>query len=132
MAMTDPISDMLTRIRNAGMARHVKLAIPASKIKVAITEVLKSQGYIKNYKVMTDDIQDSLVVYLKYDSERRHVINEITRVSKPSCRCYVGYEDIPQVKNGLGCAIVSTSKGVLSDVAAREAQVGGELVCTVW
>ncbi len=132
MAMTYPISDMLTRIRNAGMARHVKLAIPSSKMKVAITDVLKSQGYIKNYKVITDNVQDSLVIYLKYDSERRHVINEITRVSKPSCRCYVGYENIPQVKNGLGCAIVSTSNGVLVDVAAREAQVGGELVCTVW
>ena len=77
MAMTDPISDMLTRIRNAGMARHVKLAIPSSKLKVAITDVLKSQGYIKNYKVITDDVQDSLVVYLKYDSERKHVINAI-------------------------------------------------------
>jgi len=132
MAMTDPISDMLTRIRNAGMARHVKLAIPSSKMKVAIADVLKSQGYIKNYKVITDDVQDSLVIYLKYDSERNHVINAIARVSKPSRRTYVGYEDIPQVKNGLGCAIISTSKGVLSDAAAREAQVGGELVCTVW
>lgn len=132
MAMTDPISDMLTRIRNAGMARHVKLAIPSSKMKVAIADVLKSQGYIKNYKVITDDVQDSLVIYLKYDSERKPVINAIARVSKPSRRTYVGYGDIPQVKNGLGCAIISTSKGVLSDAAAREAQVGGELVCTVW
>ena len=132
MAMTDPIADMLTRIRNAGMARHAKLDLPSSNVKVAIAEVLKSLGYIKNFKVISDDLQGVLRVYLKYDENNNSVIHEITRVSKPGRRNYVGCDDIPKIKNGLGAAILSTSKGVLDDVAAREAQVGGEIICTVW
>ena len=132
MGMTDPIADMLTRIRNAGMARHAKLDLPSSNVKVAIAEVLKSLGYIKNFKVISDDLQGVLRVYLKYDENNNSVIHEITRVSKPGRRNYVGCDDIPKIKNGLGAAILSTSKGVLDDVAAREAQVGGEIICTVW
>ncbi len=132
MAMTDPIADMLTRIRNAGMAQHPKLDIPSSNVKVAIAEVLKDLGYIKNFKVISDDLQGVLRVYLKYDEQNNTVIHEITRVSKPGRRVYVGQDDIPRIKNGLGAAILSTSKGVMDDAAAREAQVGGEVLCTIW
>src|SRR5210317_1087917 len=132
MAMTDPIADMLTRIRNAGMAQHPKLDIPSSNVKVAVAEVLKNLGYIKNFKVISDDLQGVLRVYLKYDDNNCAVIHEITRVSKPGRRVYVGHADIPRVKNGLGAAILSTSKGVMDDVAAREATIGGEVICTIW
>ena len=132
MAMTDPISDMLTRIRNAGMAKHLKLEMPSSKVKIAVASVLKEQGYIKNYKFINEGVQGVLRIYLKFDNENVHVIHEIKRESTPGRRLYVGNGDFPKVKNGLGCAIVSTSRGVLSDVAAREAQIGGELICTVW
>jgi small subunit ribosomal protein S8 len=132
MAMTDPIADMLTRIRNVGMAQHPKLDIPSSNVKVAVAEVLKNLGYIKNFKVISDDLQGILRVYLKYDDNNRNVIHEITRVSKPGRRVYVGHNEIPSVKSGLGAAILSTSQGVMDDVAAREAKVGGEVLCTVW
>lgn len=132
MAMTDPIADMLTRIRNAGMARHSKLDVPSSNLKVAIAEVLKELGYIKNFKVISDDLQGILRVYLKYDENNNNVIHEISRVSKPGRRVYVGSSDVPSVKNGLGAAILSTSKGVMDDVAAREAAIGGEVLCTIW
>ncbi len=132
MAMTDPIADMLTRIRNAGMAQHPKLDIPSSNVKVAVAEVLKNLGYIKNFKVVSDDLQGVLRVYLKYDDNNNTVIHEISRVSRPGRRVYVKHNEIPQVKNGLGVAILSTSKGVMDDAAAREAQVGGEVLCTVW
>lgn len=132
MAMTDPIADLLTRIRNAGMAKHQKLDIPSSTVKVAVATVLRDLGYIKNYKVISDDKQGVLRIYLKFDENNQHVIHEIRRMSTPGRRIYVGKDEIPLVKNGLGCAILSTSKGVLADAAAREAQVGGELICTVW
>jgi len=132
MAMTDPIADMLTRIRNAGMAKHQKLDMPCSNLKVAITTVLKDQGYLKNFKVINDNKQNVLRIYMKYDNESRPVINQIERISKPGRRVYVNKDEIPKVKNGLGCAILSTSKGVMADVAAREAQLGGEFLCTVW
>ena len=132
MAMTDPIADMLTRIRNAGMAQHPKLDIPSSNLKVAIAEVLKELGYIKNFKVISDDLQGVLRVYLKYDDQNRNVIHEITRVSTPGRRVYVKNNDIPRVKNGLGAAILSTSRGVMDDASAREAKVGGEVLCTIW
>jgi len=132
MAMTDPIADLLTRIRNAGMAKHAKLDLPASNVKSALVTVLKDLGYIKNFKVAQDDKQGVLRVYLKYDDNNQHVIHEITRVSTPGRRVYVGKDEIPQVKNGLGCAILSTSKGVMDDAAARQAGLGGEVVCTIW
>lgn len=132
MAMTDPIADMLTRIRNAGLAKHQKLDIPSSNLKVAIATVLKDLGYIKNFKTISDEKQGVLRVYLKFDDSNQHVIHEIKRVSTPGRRVYVGKDEIPVVKNGLGCAILSTSVGILADAAAREAQVGGELLCTIW
>jgi small subunit ribosomal protein S8 len=132
MAMTDPIADMLTRIRNGGLAKHQKVDMPSSNLKVAVATVLKDLGYIKNYKTVTDDKQGMLRLYLKFDEENQHVIHEISRVSTPGRRVYVGKDEIPTVKSGLGVAILSTSKGVLHDQAAREAQVGGELLCTIW
>jgi small subunit ribosomal protein S8 len=130
--MTDPIADMLTRIRNAGLAKHQKVDLPSSNLKVAIASVLKDLGYIKNFKTVSDEKQGVLRLYLKFDDENVHVIHEIKRVSTPGRRVYVSKDEIPSVKNGLGCAILSTSKGVLADAAAREAQVGGELICTIW
>lgn len=132
MSMTDPMADMLTRIRNAGMAAHDKLDVPSSNLKVAVATVLKDLGYIKNFKTITDNKQGVLRIYLKYDQNQTPVINEIKRVSTPGRRVYVGKGEIPRVKNGLGASILSTSKGVLDDAAARKAEVGGEVICTVW
>ncbi len=132
MAMTDPIADLLTRIRNAGMAQHPQMDIPSSNVKVAIAEVLKTLGFIKNFKVISDDLQGILRIYMKYDEQNKAVIHEITRVSKPGRRVYVGQEEIPRIKNGLGAAILSTSKGVMDDVSAREAKIGGEVICSIW
>lgn len=132
MSMTDPMADMLTRIRNAGMAGHAKLDMPSSNVKVAVATVLKNLGYIKNSKVITDSKQGVLRIHLKYDDNQEPVIHEIKRISTPGRRVYVGKDEIPRVKNGLGASILSTSMGVLDDVSARQAQVGGEVVCTVW
>jgi small subunit ribosomal protein S8 len=132
MSMTDPIADMLTRIRNANMVKLQKVDIPSSNVKVNIAQVLKQEGFIKNYKVIADSRQGVLRVYLKFIDDKDPVINEITRVSKPGSRCYVNAEKIPTVKNGLGIAVLSTSKGIMTDTAAREAGIGGELICTVW
>ncbi|MBT1073376.1 30S ribosomal protein S8 [Pelotalea chapellei] len=132
MSMTDPIADMLTRIRNANMVKHQKVDIPSSTLKVNIATVLKQEGFIKNYKVISDNLQGVLRVYLKYIDEKDAVINEIKRVSKPGGRVYVKSEEIPSVKSGLGVAILSTSKGIITDSAARKAGVGGEILCTVW
>ena len=132
MSMTDPIADLLTRIRNATMARLQKVDIPSSNMKVSITNVLRAEGFIKNYKVIADQKQGILRVYLKYIDEKDPVITEIKRASKPGSRKYVKSDEIPRIKNGLGIAILSTSKGILTDKSAREAGVGGELICTVW
>jgi small subunit ribosomal protein S8 len=132
MSMTDPIADMLTRIRNANMAKQQKVDIPSSNLKVSIANVLRAEGFIKNYKVIADQKQGILRVYLKYIDEKDSVINEIKRVSKPGGRRYAKSDEIPRVKNGLGVAILSTSKGILADKTAREAGVGGEIICTIW
>lgn len=132
MSMTDPIADMLTRIRNANMAKLQKVDIPSSNVKVNIASVLKAEGFIKNYKVIADNKQGVLRVYLKYIDDKESVINEIKRTSKPGSRVYVGSDGIPTVKNGLGIAVISTSKGLITDKAAREAGIGGEVICTVW
>lgn len=132
MSMTDPIADMLTRIRNANMAKQQKVDIPSSNLKVSIANVLRTEGFIKNYKVIADQKQGILRVYLKYIDEKDSVINEIKRVSKPGGRRYAKSDQIPRVKNGLGVAILSTSKGILADKIAREAGVGGEIICTIW
>jgi small subunit ribosomal protein S8 len=130
MSMTDPIADMLTRIRNGKMAKLQKVDVPSSNMKVSLANVLKSEGFIKNYKVIADQKQGILRIYLKYIDEKDSVISEITRVSKPGSRRYVKGDEIPSVKNGMGIAILST--GVISDRIAREAGVGGEIICTVW
>jgi len=132
MSMTDPMADMLTRIRNAGMAGHAKLDMPSSNAKVAVANVLKDLGYLKNCKVISDSKQGTLRIYLKYDENQLPIIHEIKRISTPGRRVYVGTDEIPRVKNGLGASILSTSAGVLDDVSARQAKVGGEVVCTVW
>lgn len=132
MSMTDPIADLLTRIRNAAGAKHQKVDIASSNLKVNITTVLRTEGFIKNYKVIADNKQGILRIYLKYIDEKDSVINEIKRISKPGSRVYVGSDEIPRVKNGMGIAILSTSKGILTDKSAQEAGLGGELLCTVW
>jgi len=132
MGMTDPVADMLTRIRNGGLAKHKKVDIPSSRLKVAIAGVLKELGYIKNFKTMAEGNFENLRVYLKYDEDSLPVIHEIQRISRPSKRVYVGCVDIPKVKSGLGCAILSTSRGVLSDESARRTEIGGEVICTIW
>lgn len=132
MSMTDPIADMLTRIRNANMVKHQKVDIPSSTMKVNIATVLKQEGFIKNYKVISDNLQGVLRVYLKYIDEKDGVINEIKRVSKPGGRVYVKADEIPAVKCGVGILILSTSKGVMTDAAARKSGLGGEVICTVW
>ena len=132
MSMTDPIADMLTRIRNANMVKHQKVDIPSSTMKVSIASVLKQEGYIKNYKVISDNLQGVLRVYLKYIDDKDGVINEIKRISNPGGRVYVKADEVPMVKSGLGVVILSTSKGIITDSAARKAGLGGEVICTVW
>jgi len=130
MSMTDPIADMLTRIRNAQMSERTTVAMPCSKVKVAIAQVLKDEGYIDDFKVVTDGAKSTLEVGLKYYAGRP-VIEKIERVSRPGLRIYKGSKDIPQVMNGLGIAIVSTSRGVMTDRKARSSGVGGEVLCIV-
>jgi small subunit ribosomal protein S8 len=132
MSMTDPIADMLTRIRNANMAKQQKVDIPSSNLKVSIANVLRNEGFVKNYKVIADDKQGILRIYLKYIDEKESIFSEIKRVSKPGGRVYVKSDHIPKVKSGLGIAILSTSKGIVTDKSAREFGIGGELICTVW
>lgn len=129
--MTDPIADMLTRIRNAlGVRRHT-VDVRASKSNLGIARVLKHEGYIDDYKRMATDVQGHIRIYLKYGPDGEHVITQIKRQSKPSRRVYRGVDDIPRVLNGLGIAVLSTPKGVLSDRECRRERVGGELICTV-
>jgi small subunit ribosomal protein S8 len=130
--MTDPISDMLTRIRNAGMARHAFASCPSSKMKLAIARVLKEAGFLGEVKVEARDGNPVLVMEVRYDAESQPVIAGIRRVSRPGRRVYVGAEELPKVRSGLGVAVLSTSRGILSDRGAREAAVGGEFVCEVW
>ena len=134
MSMTDPIADMLTRIRNGIQSRHDRVEMPSSKLKVEVAKILKSEGFISNYKVAQEDgkPQASLRVYLKYSEDGEPVIHGIERVSRPGRRVYRGKEDIPKVLGGLGLAIVSTSKGVLSGAEAARTGVGGEVLCQVW
>jgi small subunit ribosomal protein S8 len=132
MTMTDPIADMLTRIRNAIMASYDEVGVPSSKMKVNIVKILKYEGYIRNYKIIKGKPQDRLVIFLKYGEDKNPVINGLRRVSKPSCRIYARCKRIPSALNGLGINIVSTSKGVMTDREARKMGVGGEIICSVW
>jgi len=132
MAMSDPIADMLTRIRNAGKAKFNSVDIPGSKIKIELAKVLKGEGYIRNYKFIKDDKQGILRIYLKYGAQQDTVIYQLERVSKPSRRVYVRSKDVPSVYNGTGIAILSTSKGIMTNRQARRENVGGEVLCTIW
>ena len=130
--MTDPIADMLNRISNGLMARHKQVMIPSSKVKVAIARILKEEGYIKNYQITRDERQPYLRVMLKYDDDRQPVISKLRRISKPGRRVYVGRDEIPWVLNGMGIAIVSTPRGIITGQQARRMNVGGEVLCYVW
>lgn len=132
MSVNDPISDMLTRIRNAGMARRTETSMPSTKVLVAIATILKEEGYIADFQVHEKKPQNQLVVQLRYGSDKRHTIKELKRVSKPGLRVYAGKDAIPRVKSGLGIAIVSTPEGVLTGYEARRRGIGGEVLCTVF
>ncbi|MGI6362847.1 MAG: 30S ribosomal protein S8 [Bacillota bacterium] len=132
MTMTDPIADMLTRIRNANMALHPSVEIPASKIKIALAKTLKEEGYIADYEVLEDDKQGILKITLRYENGKRRIITGIKRISKPGLRVYAKKDEIPRVLGGLGIAIISTSQGVMVDREARAAGLGGEVLCYVW
>ena len=132
MAMSDPIADMLTRVRNAGKAKFSSVDIPGSKMKFELAKVLKDEGYIRNYKFIKDNKQGVLRVYLKYNDKQEHSILSIDRVSKPSTRVYMKGKDIKPVYSGLGIAVLSTSKGIMTDKQAREKNIGGEIICNVW
>lgn len=132
MSMNDPLADMLTRIRNAGKAKHKSVDIPGSQIKTALAGVLKEEGFIKNFKFIKDNKQGILRIYLKYEGNDRHVIYGIKRVSKPSRRVYVGSSDVKTVLNGLGISVLSTSKGLITDKQAVKQNVGGEVLCEIW
>ena len=132
MQITDPIADLLTRIRNASSAKHETVEVPASKMKKAIVEILFAEGYIKKYEVIDDDRQGMIKIWLKYVEGKKAVISGIKRVSKPGLRVYASKEDMPRVLKGLGIAIVSTSKGIMTDKQARRENVGGEVLAFVW
>lgn len=134
MSVSDSIADMLTKVRNASNARHEKVDIPGSKMKIEIIKIFKNEGFIKNFKLLEDKKQGIIRIFLKYeaDQEKTPVIRGITRVSKPGLRKYTGKAEMPRLFNGMGTVVVSTSKGVLTDRKAREQGVGGELVCYIW
>ena len=132
MSMTDPIAHMLTKIRNAIMAKKNEVEIPSSKVKARIAAILREEGYIQNLELVPDNKQGILKLSLKYDDHAGSVIANLERVSKPSRRVYVAKDEVPSVLNGMGIAILSTSKGVMTDSAARQAGVGGEVICYVW
>ena len=132
MSMSDPIADLLTRIRNASRAEHEKVDIPSSKLRVRLAEILKEEGFIKNFRLIEDKRQGVLRVYLKYGPGQERVISGLRRVSKPGRRRYVGADRIPSVLGGMGVAILSTPQGVLTDRESRKAKVGGEVLCYVW
>ena len=132
MGMTDPIADMLTRIRNALMASYNSVDVPGSRMKINIAKVLKSEGFIKNFKLIDDKKQGVIKIYFKYDEKGEPIIDGLKRISKPGCRIYVKNDSIPKVLNGFGINILSTSKGIITDKQAREMGVGGEVICSVW
>ena len=132
MSMSDPIADMLTRIRNANMIKHDTVEIPASNMKKEIARILLEQGYIKAYNVVEDDKQGMIKIRLKYTKDGQKVISGLKKISKPGMRVYASKDNVPRVYNGIGISIISTSKGMLTDKQARENQVGGDVICYVW
>ena len=129
---SDPIADMLTRVRNAIKARHPKVDVPASRVKTEIARILKEEGYILNYKVAEDGVKKTIKIYLKYGSDNSPVISEIDRVSRPGCRVYVGHGEIPRVLGGMGINILTTPRGVMTGRDAHREHVGGEILCRIW
>ena len=132
MHITDPIADMLTRIRNAGSARHESVTVPASSVKKAIAQILLDEGYIKAYELVNDGVQGSIKITLKYTANKEKAITGLRRVSKPGLRVYAGADELPRVLKGLGIAIVSTSKGIMTDKKARAEHIGGEVLAFIW
>ncbi|KGP72477.1 30S ribosomal protein S8 [Pontibacillus yanchengensis] len=132
MVMTDPIADMLTRIRNANMVRHEKLELPASKLKKEVADILKREGFVRDYEFVEDNKQGIIRIFLKYGANNERVITGLKRISKPGLRVYAKADEIPRVLNGLGIAVVSTSHGVLTDKEARQQAIGGEVLAYVW
>ena len=132
MSVSDPIADMLTKIRNASMARYEKVDIPSSKLKVEIVKILKNEGFVKTFKKISQDGQNQIRIFLKYDDVNNPVLQGLERVSKPGRRVYSGYREMPRVYNGYGTLIVTTSQGVITGKKAAEQQLGGELICSVW
>ncbi|MBS4021474.1 MAG: 30S ribosomal protein S8 [Dethiobacter sp.] len=132
MTMTDPIADMLTRIRNANTVHHDSVDMPASKIKLAMAEILKQEGFIKEFEYKKSSKQGTIRVYLKYGPNKEKVISGLKRISKPGLRVYAQKDDMPKVLGGLGIAIISTSQGIMTDKSARKAGVGGEVLCYIW
>lgn len=132
MTMTDPIADMLTRIRNANTVGHTVVEVPASKIKKSIAGILLEEGYIAGYEVVDDGKQGTIKIEMKYGARKEKVISGIKRISKPGLKVYAKADDVPKVLGGLGIAIISTSKGVISDKEARKLNIGGEVICYVW
>jgi small subunit ribosomal protein S8 len=132
MSMTDPVSDLLTRIRNATSVRHDRMDVPASKMKLEIAKILKQEGYIRTFKMIEEGPQGTIRIYLKYADDGEPVIHGLRRVSKPGRRVYRGVQELPKVRNGLGVAVISTNRGVVTDEQARGLQVGGEVLCEIW
>ena len=132
MSMTDPVSDLLTRIRNATSVRHDRMDVPASKMKLEIAKILKQEGYIRTFKTIEEGPQGTIRIYLKYADDGEPVIHGLRRISKPGLRVYRGVDELPKVRNGLGVAVISTNRGVVTDEQARALQVGGEVLCEIW
>lgn len=132
MSVTDPIADLLTRIRNANQMRYNEVVIPSSNVKLQIVKILKNEGYIKDYKLEKNEVQDNIIVTLKYGKNKERVISGLKRISKPGLRVYAKAEDVPMVLNGLGISIVSTSKGIMTGKEARKENLGGEVLAYVW
>jgi len=132
MAMTDPIADLLTRIRNGNMVMHETVEVPSSRIKMSISEILREEGYIKDFEYIEDGKQGIIRIYLKYGPNKEKVITGLKRISKPGLRVYVKKDEIPKVLGGLGTAVISTSKGLMTDKKARSAKLGGEVICYIW
>ncbi len=132
MTMTDPVADMLTRVRNANTVQHDQVDVPASKVKLALADILKNEGFIRDYEYRKDNKQGLIRLYLKYSPEKERVITGLKRISKPGLRVYVKNDELPKVLGGLGIAIISTSRGLMSDKDARKSGIGGEVLCYVW
>ena len=132
MSASDPVADMLTKVRNAAMARLEKVDVQDSKLKLEIVKILKTEGYIKNFKKLQEDGKKSIRIFLKYDGDNNPVIHGVKKISTPGRRVYSGYKDLPRVYNGYGTVIVSTSSGVTTGKKATEKMIGGELICTIW